>query len=125
MGPKVPRIAESIAVAIVIPTRNVVWVANSPRKDARAIFHISPLSIFSLGINRDMIQNAADAPIALSVKSTKGDTASELAMSLHSTTFSPNMVYAAATEICPLKESVAIAGANLLFLPHKSNLYCV
>ena len=93
--------AQSIDVAIVIPTRNVVCVRNSPRNDARAIFHRSPFSTLSFGVNSDISQKMAVAPIARSVNSTKGLTASELAMSLQSTTFSPKMVYAAAMEICP------------------------
>ena len=93
--------AQSMDVAMVMPTRKVVCVRKRPRKDASAIFQRSPLSTFSLEANSDINQNMAVAPMARSVKSTKGFTASELAISLHSTTFRPNMVYAAATDKCP------------------------
>ena len=100
-GPSVPMMAQSMDVAMVMPTRKDVWVRNSPRKEARAIFHRSPFCTFSLGRKSDNSQNMAVAPMARKVNSTKGFTAWELAMSLHSTTFKPNMVYAAAMDKCP------------------------
>lgn len=108
-GPSVPRIAESMGVAIVMPTRNVICVRNSPRKAANAMRHRSPFSTCSFGKKKDRSQNSKDAPIALKVNSTYGLTASELAISLHSTTFNPNMVYAAAMERCPLNWSEAVS----------------
>ena len=101
-GPSVPMMAQSMDVAMVMPTRNVVCVRKRPRKDASAIFPRSPFANFSFGRNSDRSQNMAVAPIARSVKRTKGFTASELAMSLHNTTFRPNMVYAAPMDRCPL-----------------------
>ena len=62
--------AESMAVAIVMPTRKDIWVRKSPRKDARAICHKSPFSTFSSGWKMDTSQKRADAPMARSVNST-------------------------------------------------------
>ena len=108
MGPSVPKIAESMAVAMVIPIRKVTCVRKNPSNDASAIRHMSPFFTGSFGIKSDRIQKIADAPMALNVNSTMGATAPELAMSLHSTTFNPNMMYAAAIDRCPFNLSDAI-----------------
>ena len=66
----------------------------------------------SFGWKSDTSQKRADAPMARNVKRTVGGTAAELAMSLHSTTFRPNMVYAAAMDKCPFNWSVAVSFIN-------------
>ena len=103
-----------MAVAMVMPTRKVVWVRKKPRKEAMTMRHMSPFSIFSFGRKSDAIQNRTPAPMARKVNRMRGETVAELAMSLHSTTFSPNMVYAAAMDRCPFTWSDAIRSSFTL-----------
>ena len=92
MGPRVPRMAVSIEVDMVMAIRKVSWGINRPTTDAAAILNISAGATLSLGRKKDIIQNRADAPMALKVNSTMGETASALAISLQKTMFRPNMV---------------------------------
>ena len=85
-------IAVSMVVAIVMALRKVSWGTNRPTNEAAAIFGKSPLPTISLGVNMERSQNRADAPSALSVNRTIGETAAELAISLQNTMFSPNIV---------------------------------
>ena len=92
IGPRVPMMAVSIEVAIVMAIRNEICVRNKPIDEAAAIFQKSPLSTFSEGMNSEMSQKSAVAPAARSVKSTYGDRTSELAISLQKTILRPKIV---------------------------------
>ena len=78
-------------VAIEMASRNVICGTNRPTNEAAAIFGKSPGAIFSLGMNREISQNKADAPMARRVNRTTGGTASELAISLQNTMFRPKI----------------------------------
>ena len=101
MGPRVPRMAVSIEVDIVMAIRKVSWGISRPTTEAAAIFQISPFATLSTGRKKEISQNNAEAPIALIVNSTMGETASALAISLQNTMLRPNIVYVAAIARCP------------------------
>ena len=92
IGPSVPMMDASMVVAIVMPLRNVYWVMNRPNMDANAICIRSLTGTFSLGVNNEISQNKADAPMALSVNNAIGETTAELEMSFVSTMLTPKIV---------------------------------
>ena len=74
--------------------RNVNCGAKNPSRDARAIFGKSFFSTFSLGVNMDMSQNKAPAPIALRLKREMDERMWLPVSSLQVTMLMPNMEYA-------------------------------
>ena len=103
-----------MALAIVMPCRNVNCVRNNPSSEASAIFQKSPRSTFSRGMNSDNTQKSTAAPNARKVNNTIGDTSALLAMSLQHTTFKPKIIYAPATARCPDNFSFAITAAKIM-----------
>ena len=75
-----------------LATRNVICGANNPSSDAATMRIQSLRAIRSRGMKADSSQNSTVAPAARIVKSIVGVMASELAISLHITMFSPKMM---------------------------------
>ena len=92
IGPRVPIIDASMVVAIVMPFRKVYCVMKSPNMDANAICTRSLAGTLSLGVNNEISQNKADAPMALNVNNAIGETTAEFEMSFVSTMLIPKIV---------------------------------
>lgn len=88
-------IEQSIGVMLFMATKKNICVRKKPKNEAIKIFGKSCLSIFSFGVNRDIIQNIIPAPMERRENRAIGEIAWLLVKSLQSTIFRPKMVYAA------------------------------
>ena len=101
MGARVPSMAESMEVVIVMAPRKVSCGMKRPTIEASRMRRRSLGGTFSLGRKSEQAQNRALAPMALRVKSTMGLTVWVEAMSLQKMILKPKIMYAPAAARCP------------------------